>query len=784
MILNIKQVLIRNFRSFGDYDTIVQIDGLGAALMVGENGAGKTTLVDSILWCLFGRIPNRDKPGDVVVNWFSGKDCMVQITTVEGWVITRTRGVKGHDDLLVHSPDGKDVSLSTNPNTQVYLSRIFNLDFDIFMSSVFFGQFGKPFLELPDLKRKKALERMLHLTKYDIIASVAKEKVDIANLQQVKATTELATADRDILRITQQTESATDDFNGWEQQREQRLTGLREELGNLDQKFAERASELHKSVTTAQAALASIKTYDLLQLEKDWAGFQTRSFKIESDRKRLAAISEEIAKAQTEKATLENRKADSDPTSQIQMLQEQQGLVQAELDNITLVDLPTLTTGWTKHKEVNEAIANVSDQISEAQQELNTAVAGIKVIALDIQRWQGKEGQICQECRQPISADHVHSMNNPSETRLAELEAARTKHTETKNSLAATRTQLQAKLEKIKPKVTLSEAKLIQSEHQSKTRELETIRDSIQKWTQQKERSQQEVKTRQARIKQLVMEVETRKKDLERKTEEQESNQQSLENIRPDVTIAEAEAVKREFDAKTQEIATIEASIRQLGEQKKQLKEKMKADIDKGSQEINPYQKMLTDLEAELNLAKTGRMTIEKRVNNFNTFIKHMDYIRTSYSDRKKIKAHTTGKLIPFLNKRIAYYLDALGSRSILELNAFLQIKTDKWPFDQHSGGERMRINLATMFAMYDLHTSIFEQRCNLLVLDEVDGKLDPVGIDLFVGLLYKEFIDNKTNGRPRAIIVISHKNEMRDAFPLKIHIKKEGDFTHIAEIA
>ena len=115
-MLELKSVKFQNFRSFGDYPTTIQLDALGPCLISGHkngdadysegnnkdsNGSGKTTCVEAIAWCLFGRTSRRAQPGDKIINWFTGKDCIVELTFKNGDILRRTRNLDGHSDLLL-----------------------------------------------------------------------------------------------------------------------------------------------------------------------------------------------------------------------------------------------------------------------------------------------------------------------------------------------------------------------------------------------------------------------------------------------------------------------------------------------------------------------------------------------------------------------------------------------------------------------------------------------------------------------------------------------------------
>lgn len=197
-MIEIESIRIRNFRSFGDYDTVIKVDDLGPCLITGSvndgsiddpdkrsNGAGKSSIIDAILWCLFGRTSTRHNPGDRVINKFVGKDCIVELNFKNGDKLRRTRNCDGHNDLILEKSGG-DVSLGTNRMEQERLNRLFDLDWDIFTGSTLFSQHGRSWMEMSDVKRKEALEREFHIDKIQVYADVAKERANKVKQEQAK----------------------------------------------------------------------------------------------------------------------------------------------------------------------------------------------------------------------------------------------------------------------------------------------------------------------------------------------------------------------------------------------------------------------------------------------------------------------------------------------------------------------------------------------------------------------------------------------------------------------
>lgn len=200
-MLELKSIEWQNFLSYGDYSTKIDLDDLGQCLIIGEviddeavsstaslssirksNGAGKSTIPNAIQWALFGRTMHSRAPGDNVVNYFTGRDCWAKLIFKNGDMILRTRKTNGVNELI-YMKDGDETRLSadtvsTSAIQQQRLNKVFNLDWEIFCGSVFFNQYGKPWMEMADATRKKAIERVLHVDRLTYYSQAAKSRCD------------------------------------------------------------------------------------------------------------------------------------------------------------------------------------------------------------------------------------------------------------------------------------------------------------------------------------------------------------------------------------------------------------------------------------------------------------------------------------------------------------------------------------------------------------------------------------------------------------------------------
>jgi DNA repair exonuclease SbcCD ATPase subunit len=145
------------------------------------------------------------------------------------------------------------------------------------------------------------------------------------------------------------------------------------------------------------------------------------------------------------------------------------------------------------------------------------------------------------------------------------------------------------------------------------------------------------------------------------------------------------------------------------------------------------------------------------------------------------IKAKIIKQYIPVMNKLINKYLASMDFFVNFELNENFEEKIksryrDEFSYASFSEGEKMRLNLAILFAWRAIAKLRNSASMNILFFDEVlDSSLDNAGIDDFMKIIYNLTAD--TN-----IFIISHKTDvMSDKFPNMIRFEKVKNFSRIS---
>lgn len=146
------------------------------------------------------------------------------------------------------------------------------------------------------------------------------------------------------------------------------------------------------------------------------------------------------------------------------------------------------------------------------------------------------------------------------------------------------------------------------------------------------------------------------------------------------------------------------------------------------------------------------------------------------------IKTKIVRQYIPIINKLINKYLAAMDFFVNFELNENFEetIKSrfrDEFTYESFSEGEKMRIDLALLFAWRAVAKLRNSASTNLLIMDEVfDSSLDSSGTDEFLKILNGITSDTNT-------FIISHKgDQLFDKFDHTIKFEKHKNFSRIAQ--
>lgn len=196
-------------------------------------------------------------------------------------------------------------------------------------------------------------------------------------------------------------------------------------------------------------------------------------------------------------------------------------------------------------------------------------------------------------------------------------------------------------------------------------------------------------------------------------------------------------------------------------------------DLSKNTKQIDANTEEIKTLKEELRVAIAEKEDLSKDKQVF-------DIAAVLLKD-SGIKTKIIRQYVPIINKLINKYLAAMDFFVSFELNENFEetIKSrfrDEFTYESFSEGEKMRIDLALLFAWRAVAKLRNSASTNLLIMDEVfDSSLDSSGTDEFLKILNGLTSDTNT-------FIISHKgDQLFDKFEHVIKFEKHNNFSRIA---
>lgn len=174
-----------NFRSYDKLE--LEFNHLGLTLLSGvnkssdndsSNGSGKTSVMYVALFALFGELPDGSK-GDDVIKLDKGKNCLAQVTfkhLKHTFTIKRYRKDSEYKNKIILLKDDKDITLSTNKETDNKITELLGFGYDTFMNTIMFSpEKVDSFVSSTDKQRKTMLEELTNTNIYKQAEKMVKD---------------------------------------------------------------------------------------------------------------------------------------------------------------------------------------------------------------------------------------------------------------------------------------------------------------------------------------------------------------------------------------------------------------------------------------------------------------------------------------------------------------------------------------------------------------------------------------------------------------------------------
>jgi DNA repair exonuclease SbcCD ATPase subunit len=714
-------VSLRNFLSYGNNFTTVNLDFTEPTLILGKNldssvdgavdsnGSGKTTILHAITYALYDNTIE-DIEKNNLINNINKKNMEVELTFDKDGVIYkiirfRKNSARGGDGVLfMIEKDGqfKDITKSSVSETNNFITSIIGIPFEVFTRIVAISATHEPFLSLPASHTSKAnqrdfLENLFGYTEISQKAELLKEKIKTTNsdlnlhlgiLEEIKQAEE---------RYQYQINSLKEKKISWDSSQSQKIIQIKQFIESHD-------------INYYNDLLASVEELALIQRERDRISDQ-----IESNKKKELEIKNN---------NIKYYKWISDNEQKVKDIQDYLQSVDEELI-ISKIEVCELLEKYKKESSELEIL------LTKLNSENKTLSETIKQTEKEISHLVESK---CPYCLQKYESASLKV--DELELKIVEYKSSLTENN--KNII-----EIQNKLKKITNKVT-------------------TLKEHV---------GADNIVT----LNKKLNEIKNKKEQLEsiKSAENPYSllNESSIDNtelsIKLDESIAKIAELQRRLNGNNRQ--SLNSIILQINTSINELNSLVNAE--------NPYQQAIQELEQN-----PPKKCDYSKIEELRSEIEHQNFLYKLLTKKDSfIRKNLLNKNIPLLNNRLQMYLKKMGLPHQVQFtdNMTAEIKQfgTSINYGNLSAGQKARINLALSFAFRDV-LQARHGKISFCILDEcLDVGLGSLGVLQAVKMIKSVAVENKLS-----MLVISHRDEVTNMFSKTINVELKNGFSTLTQ--
>jgi DNA repair exonuclease SbcCD ATPase subunit len=270
-VLHFNELALRNFLSFGNQDTVIDLSENGTVSIEGQNldqggsnGSGKTTIINALCYALYNKPFDNISLQRLINSTNATKNTMMEV---------RLSFTRGNDEYEIVRQRGETYSISVTKNgdditpgkgvieCDAMIEDIIGISYELFTKTVIFSGNAVAFLQLPVAQQRAQIEELFNITLLSEKAVKLKELLkqteqDLKIQEAVTKQQELA-----IELHNRHIEEAEARIQRWEQQRTAEIELIESSLGMLGTVDFELEQLLHdeKATLTTEGAYLAAK---------------------------------------------------------------------------------------------------------------------------------------------------------------------------------------------------------------------------------------------------------------------------------------------------------------------------------------------------------------------------------------------------------------------------------------------------------------------------------------------------------------------------------------------
>lgn len=715
-MIEFQEVGMKNYGPYRD-PLVLEFENDSLILITGPNGVGKTMALDAIPFTLYG-VTSKGARGDDVVNNVVGKNCKTWVkfrVDDTQYEVVRYHKYTRYGNTVILKMNGVDIKKGSKEVTPE-IDRII-CPRKTFMNTLMFGQKVKDFFtDLGDADKKDIFRLILNLEKWLTYYKKADEKLKEKNSELEEINKSFGIQSGLLDNAKSEIEILKKKKVDFEDDKQRQLSELKQDLQTNEILLKRWDEELEKLKS---------KGVDLMDLVK------------------------QISKVDAEYNDLESKKL-----AEIKELESKKQLKEVEITNKANEEKSKVTD------EIREKVEKLRQEESERKDEL-TAI---------VQRSQEQRHQI------ELTIENLESQNVMylDQSREIDEKVIRAEHKQcplcTQDINESTLKHLVNTVDRLKSQMKNNHLTIekMKEEIADLNKDL-TNKSSILNG--QREHLADQIKVLELDRTKQIKEIDLRIFEVRKKINK--VFQESLEGINDKFQdqqwkfSSELSALK----LKRKEATDIQLKVEEITESRKKVEDRISqinTRIDLKEKEEYDESQLSFYMKKEYEISSMLH-NLDKLKNNVSKMINILSFWKTGYSS-SGIPSMLIDDSIPFMNERVAFYLDKLtNGRYIVSFDTLAETKAgdfrDKISVNvldtytransrvQLSGGQTRIIDIATILTLGDLQSNIQHMKINILIFDEIFDSLDDENIGFVSKVLSKLKIG-------RSIYLISHRHE------------------------
>ena len=263
-MIQFKKVRFKNFGSFGNNFTEVNLDTGGNTIVSGNNGHGKSfALLDSVTFALFGR-PFRSIKVNQIVNSINQKDCVVECEfQISDDVYLIRRGIKPKIFEVFKNGELIDQHAKAKDYQNMLEEQIIKMNYKSFTQVVILGSSSfVPFMQMSPGDRRTVIEDILDIQVFSEMNSLLKTRLAENKEQLLDAHRELGLVKEKILIQQTNLDSLRKKGDAERERVQSEIDTTREQIKELQEQgmdLAKKVKELNDTAPNLNELRESLK---------------------------------------------------------------------------------------------------------------------------------------------------------------------------------------------------------------------------------------------------------------------------------------------------------------------------------------------------------------------------------------------------------------------------------------------------------------------------------------------------------------------------------------------